>query len=200
MTNAFTEARKRPAGSPGRHQATRTAGCDALARSQAYQDAADAPGDACGPMRPTSRTTRLGATGTVSSPCPRHPRWSGPIWRRPAKAMRCRPCAVELPPLPARVALQDILSTPSILRSARRSAASGASTAVRRGARRRSPRRRSRSCVGRAVADLAGARDRALLLLGFAGALRRSELVALDVEHVTLDAQWVEAADRAFKD
>jgi integrase len=32
---------------------------------------------------------------------------------------------------------------------------------------------------------LAGARDRALLLLGFAGALRRSELVALDVEHVT---------------
>ena len=32
---------------------------------------------------------------------------------------------------------------------------------------------------------LAGARDRALLLVGFAGALRRSELVALDVEHVT---------------
>ena len=29
-----------------------------------------------------------------------------------------------------------------------------------------------------------GARDRALLLLGFAGALRRSELVALDVEHL----------------
>jgi integrase len=33
--------------------------------------------------------------------------------------------------------------------------------------------------------DLAGARDRALFLIGFAGALRRSELVALDVEHVT---------------
>jgi integrase len=31
----------------------------------------------------------------------------------------------------------------------------------------------------------AGARDRALILLGFAGALRRSELVALDIEHVT---------------
>src|SRR5262249_35432635 len=30
--------------------------------------------------------------------------------------------------------------------------------------------------------DLTGARDRALFLLGFAGALRRSELVALDVE------------------
>jgi integrase len=32
--------------------------------------------------------------------------------------------------------------------------------------------------------DLAGLRDRALLLIGFAGALRRSELVGLDVTHV----------------
>ncbi len=33
--------------------------------------------------------------------------------------------------------------------------------------------------------DRAGCRDRALLLLGFAGALRRSELVGLDVDDVT---------------
>ena len=33
--------------------------------------------------------------------------------------------------------------------------------------------------------DLAGLRDRALLLLGFAGALRRSELVGLNVAHVS---------------
>ena len=33
--------------------------------------------------------------------------------------------------------------------------------------------------------DLAGARDRALFLLGFAAALRRSELVGLDTAHVT---------------
>jgi site-specific recombinase XerD len=33
-------------------------------------------------------------------------------------------------------------------------------------------------------ADLKGKRDRALILLGFAGAFRRSELVALDVEHL----------------
>jgi site-specific recombinase XerD len=32
---------------------------------------------------------------------------------------------------------------------------------------------------------LAGKRDRALLLLGFAGAFRRSELMALDVQHLT---------------
>ena len=35
---------------------------------------------------------------------------------------------------------------------------------------------------------LAGLRDRALLLLGFAAALRRSELVALDVEDLEFDA------------
>lgn len=35
-----------------------------------------------------------------------------------------------------------------------------------------------------AEADLAGLRDRALLLAGFVGALRRSELVDLDVDHV----------------
>src|SRR5208337_850958 len=33
--------------------------------------------------------------------------------------------------------------------------------------------------------DLSRTRDRALFLVGFAGALRRSELVALDVEHIT---------------
>ena len=35
--------------------------------------------------------------------------------------------------------------------------------------------------------DLAGLRDRALLLVGFAAALRRSEIVALDVEHVRIN-------------
>ena len=41
-----------------------------------------------------------------------------------------------------------------------------------------------RACGG----DFAGARDRALFLLAFSGALRRSELVGLDLEHVT----WTE--------
>jgi integrase len=38
-----------------------------------------------------------------------------------------------------------------------------------------------RDMAGAAPAGLKGLRDRALLLLGFAGAFRRSELVALDV-------------------
>ncbi|WP_246455540.1 MULTISPECIES: tyrosine-type recombinase/integrase [Hymenobacter] len=39
------------------------------------------------------------------------------------------------------------------------------------------------------MATPAGLRDRALLLLGFAGAFRRSELVALNVEHLKLTPQ-----------
>ena len=38
-----------------------------------------------------------------------------------------------------------------------------------------------------------GRRDRALLLFGFAGALRRSELVALQVEDVKVDADGLSA-------
>ena len=39
--------------------------------------------------------------------------------------------------------------------------------------------------------DLAGLRDRALILLGYAAALRRSELVGVDREHLVFDAQGV---------
>jgi integrase len=42
----------------------------------------------------------------------------------------------------------------------------------------------------RACSDtISGKRDRTLLLLGFAGAFRRSELVALDVEHLEETAE-----------
>ena len=39
--------------------------------------------------------------------------------------------------------------------------------------------------------NLADVRDRALLLIGFAGALRRSELVALDVNDISEDDQEI---------
>lgn len=40
-------------------------------------------------------------------------------------------------------------------------------------------------CLGLLLTiPLAGLRDRALILVGFVGALRRSELVGLDIEHV----------------
>jgi site-specific recombinase XerD len=45
--------------------------------------------------------------------------------------------------------------------------------------------------VGGLPNDVGGLRDRALLALGFATGLRRSELVALDIEHVTLGGDFV---------
>jgi integrase len=45
-----------------------------------------------------------------------------------------------------------------------------------------------RALVATCGTDLAGQRDRALLLLAFAGALRRSELVAVQREHITFTA------------
>jgi site-specific recombinase XerD len=48
-------------------------------------------------------------------------------------------------------------------------------------------------------ASLAGVRDRALLLLGFAGAFRRSELVALDVADLSFTARGVEVTIRRSK-
>ena len=69
----------------------------ALAKSQAYQDAADAPA-----------TLRAYATDLANYKawCDRHkfvampatPEVVGPIWQRLAKVMRCRRCAVVLPP------------------------------------------------------------------------------------------------------
>jgi integrase len=49
-------------------------------------------------------------------------------------------------------------------------------------------------------ADLRGLRDRAILLLGFAGGLRRSEIVGLDVEREQTDdgAGWVEFLDKGL--
>lgn len=47
--------------------------------------------------------------------------------------------------------------------------------------------------------DLAGLRDRALLLIGFAGALRRSELVALDHEDVRFTADGLVLRIRSSK-
>jgi integrase len=56
-----------------------------------------------------------------------------------------------------------------------------------------------RAMVDAAGAGLIGARDRALILLGFAGAFRRSELVALDVEDCTFGKDGLTVALRRSK-
>jgi integrase len=45
--------------------------------------------------------------------------------------------------------------------------------------------------LGAVPADARGVRDRAILLIGYAGAFRRSEIVALDVEHLTFSDEGV---------
>lgn len=56
-----------------------------------------------------------------------------------------------------------------------------------------------RAMLATLPAGLIGARDRALLLLGFAGAFRRSELVALDVADLAFDAEGMTVRVRASK-
>lgn len=56
-----------------------------------------------------------------------------------------------------------------------------------------------RMCAAVEADTLQGLRDRALLLLGFAGALRRSELVALDVEQLTYQSEGLQILIKSSK-
>jgi integrase len=159
----------------------------ALAKSQAYQDAADAAstlrayaadltnfeawcakhGFIAMPATPEVVGAYLAAAGEG---------YAMPTLRRRVAAI-ARACGVAGHPLDTKhPAIRETLR--GIGRkhgSPARRAAALTTTEIRK---------LSRACG----TDLAGARDRALFLLGFAGALRRSELVGLDVGHVT----WTE--------
>jgi integrase len=64
----------------------------------------------------------------------------------------------------------------------------------------RAPAPRSSLGVAALPGDrLAGDRDRTLILIGFAGALRRSELVGIDVEDVTEDESGLRVTIRRSK-
>ena len=156
----------------------------ALAKSQAYQDAADAPA-----------TLRAYAADLVNYKawCDRHrfvampatPEVVGaylaaagegyamPTLRRRVAAI-ARACGVAGHPLDTRhPAIRETLRGIGRKHGSPSRRAAAITTAE--------VRKLCRACGP----DLAGARDRAMFLLGFAGALRRSELVGLDVEHVT---------------
>jgi integrase len=156
----------------------------ALAKSQAYQDAADAAstlrayaadlanfegwcarhGFAAMPATPEVVGAWLAAAGEG---------YAMPTLRRRVAAI-ARACGVAGHPLDTKhPAIRETLR--GIGRrhgSPARRAAALTTTEIRK---------LTRACG----TDLAGGRDRALFLLGFAGALRRSELVGLDVGHVT---------------
>jgi integrase len=184
MANSFTEARKRQLARLEGAKPPAPRAAMALAKSQAYQDAADAPA-----------TLRAYAADLANykawcerhgfEPMPATPEIVGaylaaagegyalPTLRRRVAAI-ARACGVAGRPLDTKhPAIRETLR--GIGRKhgapARRSAALTTAEV----------KKLSRACG----TDLAGARDRALFLVGFAGALRRSELVALDVAHVT---------------
>src|SRR5208337_1414685 len=183
MNNHLPGARKRQAKPQGVKPRTAAAAI-ALAKSQAYQDAADAPGTlkayasdvahfeawckvqgfSAAEPDPTIVGAYLAAAGEGYAPATLRRRVAA-IAR--AFGMAGHPLDTKHPAI--RETLRGIgrkHGAPS------RRAAAPTTTEVRK---------LSRACG----TGLAGARDRAVFLVGFAGALRRSELVALDVEHVT---------------
>ena len=126
MTNAFTEARKRQLARLGGARPPAPRAAIGLAKSQAYQDA---------PATLRAYATDLAnykawcdRYGFVAMPAT--PEVVGAYLAAAGEGDACRPYADGLPPLPAHVVLLDIPSIPSILRSARRSAASDASMAA----------------------------------------------------------------------
>ena len=183
MVSSFSEARRRQLSRLDGTKPPTARTAMALAKSQAYQDAADAPATLrayaadlanfeawCGkhgfqamPATPEIVGAYLAAAGEG---------YAMPTLRRRVAAI-ARACGVVGHPLDTKhPAIRETLrgigrkhGTPS-----RRSAA--LTTAE------------IRKLSGACGTSLAGARDRALFLIGFAGALRRSELVGLDVAHV----------------
>ena len=187
MSSPFSEARKRQLARLGGAKPPTARAAIAIAKSQAYQDAADAPstlraytadlanyeawckkhGFEAIPATPETVGAYLAAAGEG---------YAMPTLRRRVAAI-ARACGVAGHPLDTKhPAIRETLrgigrkhGTPA------RRAAALTTTEVRK---------LCRACG----AGIAGARDRAVFLLGFAGALRRSELIGLNIEHVT----WTE--------
>ena len=184
MVNTFSDARKRQLARLGGTKPPTARAAIALAKSQAYRDAADAPA-----------TLRAYATDLANyrtwcdrhgfRPMPATPEVVGaylaaagegyalPTLRRRVAAI-ARACGVAGQPLDTKhPAIRETLRGIGRKHGAPARRAAALTTAE--------IKRLCRACGG----DLAGVRDRALFLLGFAGAMRRAELIGLDVEHVT---------------
>jgi integrase len=156
----------------------------ALAKSQDYQDAADAPATLKAYASDLANYTAW-CEANVLTAMPASPQvvgaylaaagegYAAPTLRRRVAAI-ARACGVAGHPLDTKhPAIRETLRGIARKHGSRPRRSAALTTAELR--------KLSRICG----ADLAGARDRALFLLAFAGALRRSELVALDVAHVS---------------
>ncbi|HME23051.1 MAG TPA: tyrosine-type recombinase/integrase [Acetobacteraceae bacterium] len=184
MTSSLFAARKRQLARLDGAKPPTPRAAMALAKSQAYQDAADAPATLRAYTADVAHFEAwCGKHGFTSMPAPPHvvgaylaaagEGYALPTLRRRVAAI-ARACRVAGHPLDTK--------HPAI-RETLRGIGRKHGTPPRRAAALTIAeiRKLSRACGS----DLAGARDRALFLIGFAGALRRSELVGLDVADVT---------------
>jgi integrase len=187
MVDPVTEARKRQIARPGGARPPSARKAMALARSKAYQDGADAEatlrayatdvtnfeawcakhGFTAMPATPETVGAYLAAAGEG---------YAMPTLRRRVAAI-ARACGVAGHPLDTK--------HPAIRETLRGIGRKHGSPARRAAALTMTEVRKLCRACGTGIA---GARDRALFLLGFAGALRRSEPIGLNVEHVT----WTE--------
>ena len=188
MPKPFAEARKRQLARLDGAKPPTARAAIALAKSQAYQDAADAPATLRAYASDLANY-RAWCAAHGFTPMPATPKIVGaylaaagegyalPTLRRRVAAI-ARACGIAGQPLDTK--------HPAIRETLRGI-----------GRKHGSPPRRAAALTTAEIKklvrvcgdDLAGSRDRALFLLGFAAALRRSELVGLDLEHIT----WTEA-------
>ena len=140
------------------------------------------------PSRPTPRTGQTsmpGATQHGFTRCPPHPRSSAPTSPPPGEGyalptLRRRVAAIARA---CRIAGHPLDTKHPAIRETLRGIGRKHGTPPRRSAALTiaDMRKLVRACG----TTLAGARDRALFLIGFAGALRRSELVGMNVADIT---------------
>src|ERR1700749_1204592 len=184
MPNSFTEARKRQLARLGGGRPPAPRAAIALAKSQAYQDAADAPA-----------TLRAYATDLANYKawCDRHDFVAMPATPEVVGAyLAAAGEGYAMPTLRRRVAaIARACGVAGHPHDTRHPAIRETLRGI--GGKHGSPSRRApaiptaevRKLCRACGPGLTGARDQAMFLIGFAGALRRSELVRLDVEHVT---------------
>jgi integrase len=180
MAGLIIEARKRQLVRLGGATPPAPRAAMALAISQAYQDDADAPSNAADLAHYKAWCDRHGFVAMPAMPevvgaylAAAGEGYAMPTLRRRVAAI-ARACGVAGHPLDSKhPAIRETLRGIGRKHGSPPRRAAALTTAK--------VRRLTRACGE----DLAGKRERALLLMGFAGALRRSELVALDIEHIT---------------
>ncbi len=184
MASSLSESRKRQLARLDGAKPPTPRAAMALAKSQAYQDAADAPATLRAYTADVAHFEACcGKHGFTSMPATPHVVGAYLAAAGEAYALQTLRRRVAAIARACRVAGHPLDTKHPAIRETLRGIGRRHGTPSRRAAALTTAeiRKLTRACG----TGLSGARDRALFLIGFAGALRRSELVGLDVAHVT---------------